>query len=897
MNSTAGFRVVIVLCLGIASSWAQPFGLTGRVANTSLRFPVGVPGYRATNAFPGLALSQPLSITAPPGETNRLFIVEKGGRIVVITNLAAPTLTVFMNLSGRVLTGGEQGLLGMAFHPGYATNRYFFVYYTLNTTSPDSPAPASHQRLARFETTSTNANVANTNSELRLFTQFDEAGNHNGGDLHFGPDGYLYITLGDEGNQNDSLNNSQRIDKDFHSGILRIDVDKRPGNIQPTPHNSFLGATNSLGGTNYFVPIDNPFVGTNQFNGLPIDTNRLRAEFWATGLRNPWRISFDSLTGVLYCGDVGGGAREEVNVIVRGGNYGWAYREGTIAGPKSAQAPPGFSSIPPIAEYGHGTGTNQGNSITGGIVYRGAEYPALYGKYVFADYGQGSGSGSIWVLTPNGTNTVPFQHILTDIGMVAFGPDPRNGDVLMVDIVEGQVKRLVHSDFPQTLSQSGIFSDITTLTPHAGIVPYDVSVDSWADGADIARWFSIPNTSARITYRVATPPLFSQPWGFPSGTVWVQHFDMEMTNGVPESRRRIETRVMVRYIETPNDSVHTLTYEWNEAQTDANLVPVGGASRSLSINDGGTVRTQVWQFPSRAQCASCHISALGFVAGFNTPQMNRDFDYGGVVDNQIRSLNNAGYFNTAATNINALPRTAPWEATEFSLEHRVRSYLMANCGQCHRGSPSTVFDARIYRSLSDLNLVNGPLTNNLADPNNRVIKPGSLSNSVLLTRMSTLGALRMPPSGHSTLDTQAIFLISQWITNDLVSYQSFADWQIAHFGATNAPNAAATADPDGDDASNSLEWLTRTSPTNALEFWSIGVQRAGSQNLEVTYPRLVNRGFEVQWNTNITNTATWRFLDIPANRPYFAATNETATVPDATTDAPAKYYRVRVYEP
>jgi hypothetical protein len=145
-------------------------------------------------------------------------------------------------------------------------------------------------------------------------------------------------------------------------------------------------------------------------------------------------------------------------------------------------------------------------------------------------------------------------------------------------------------------------------------------------------------------------------------------------------------------------------------------------------------------------------------------------------------------------------------------------------------------------------------------------------------------------------DTQGLALLSRWITNDLAGYESFADWQVRFFGSTNAPEAGPGADPDGDRGLNTLEYLTGTSPTNALDAWSIGLERSGDR-VEVVYSRLANRGFEVRWSTNLFSTSSWQFLNVPENRPFFAASNATARVPDALTNGPPRYYRVRVYEP
>ncbi|HXS69574.1 MAG TPA: PQQ-dependent sugar dehydrogenase, partial [Candidatus Polarisedimenticolia bacterium] len=225
-------------------------------------------------AFPTLgSIANPVCITAPPGETNRLFICEHGGIIDVITNLAAPNRTVFMNLSSRTVFGGEAGLLGLAFHPGFATNGYFYVSYN-GTNSSLSDI------VSRFKISAANSNQGDPTSELKLYVQPDRANNHNGGDIHFGPDGYLYISVGDEGNEYNTFHNAQHIDQNLFAGMLRIDVDKLPGNLAPNPD---AGATIT---GNYSIPADNPFVGATSFDGISVNPAQVRTEFWAVGLRN-----------------------------------------------------------------------------------------------------------------------------------------------------------------------------------------------------------------------------------------------------------------------------------------------------------------------------------------------------------------------------------------------------------------------------------------------------------------------------------------------------------------------------------------------------------------------------------------------------------------------------------
>ena len=820
-------------------------------APPTLRMPPDAPsyGYVLNNAFPGLTFSAPIALATPPGETNRLFVLERSGRVTVITNLAAPNRTVFMDISSRITGGCEEGLLGIAFHPGYATNGYFFLYYsTTASTAVPGGTNVLHQRLSRFQAASATANSAQTNTEVVLFTQRDEACNHNGGDLHFGPDGYLYVSLGDEGNQNDSFNNSQTIRKDFFSGILRLDVDKRPGNLLPNPHPSLAGQTN------YFVPADNPWL-TNSFVGDVNASGTLRTEFYAVGLRNPWRFSFDPVTGWLWCGDVGGSAREEVDIITKGGNYGWAFREGFIAGPKANS---GASVINPIHDYPHGTtGTNVGLSITGGLVYRGNRLSRLTGAYVFADYGSGS-PGNMWSLRYDGTNVSEFQWLLADANLVAFGTDPRNDDLLAADIADGQIKRLnydtnisVGAQLPVTLADTGAFTNLMSLTnqtqalpANAGIIPYDINVHFWSDGARKSRWFFMPTNGARIGFAAEGN------WSLPPGMAWVKHFDLELTNGVASSARRLETRILVRN----SNGMYGVTYRWGNSITNATLVGDQGLDESFTISDGGILRTQVWHYPGRAECLSCHTPVGGWALGFNTVQMNGSFSAG---SNQIEAMIAAGYFTSPVTNVHALRALAPATDENSGLEWRVRSYLAANCAQCHQsgGAGLGYWNASITNSTSGAGLINGTLISNDGNTNARVIVPGSITNSALLSRIARRGTGQMPPLATSVLDTQAIGLLSRWITNDLAN-----GW------------------------------------TNAIAPLNLAVTRSNTQ-VAVQFTQLTNRAYRIETASSLSPPVAWQFLNVPENRPTYPASNVTVSVTDGGTVATQKFYRVRVSAP
>lgn len=385
--------------------------------------------YATQAAFPGMTVDQPVAIVSPPGDARQIFVVEKPGRILIFDASRSPaSATVFLDIRDRVGDdGGEQGLLALAFHPDWRSNRQFFVWYTHRTKR--WLGSDREDRLARFEISAGNPDQADPASEQILIAQADEASNHNGGDLHFGPDGYLYVSLGDEGAANDSFRNSQRIDKDFFAGVLRLDVDRRPGSLAPHPHPAVRPGT-------YAVPPDNPFVGARDFQGSPLDATKVRTEFWAIGLRNPWRMAFDPATGRLWCADVGQNLYEEINVIVRGGNYGWDYREGKF--PFRSRAPATAKFVEPIWTYPR----SEGMSVTGGLVYRGQRWPDLHGKYLFADFA----TGRIWALEADGEKPVGrdrVQLVATAAGVASFGVDPVTGDILLASLLNRQLLRLV----------------------------------------------------------------------------------------------------------------------------------------------------------------------------------------------------------------------------------------------------------------------------------------------------------------------------------------------------------------------------------------------------------------------------------------------------------------------
>jgi glucose/arabinose dehydrogenase len=382
--------VALVLGLGLALSGCADQGLP--VAADS-PVPAGQP--EIALALHATGRNQPLNIAHAGDGSGRLFVVERGGRIRIIKDGAVLPVP-FLDVSAKVRTaGGEQGLLGLAFSPDYASNGHFYVNYTdLQGTSV----------IARYSVAS-NPDVANASSETVLLTLEQPYANHNGGHIAFGPnDGYLYIGFGDGGSANDPLGSGQNTDT-LLGKILRIDVES---GVQP-----------------YAIPATNPYAQTAGY----------RPEIWALGLRNPWRFAFDRATGDLYIADVGQTLWEEVNFQPAsspgGENYGWNIMEGAHCFQSVTCDTTGLTL--PVAEYDHSLGC----SITGGVVYRGAAYPALRGTYLYADYC----SGRIWSLKRDGVAWEASLLLDTPYRITAFGED-EDGNVYLTHYTSGEIYRI-----------------------------------------------------------------------------------------------------------------------------------------------------------------------------------------------------------------------------------------------------------------------------------------------------------------------------------------------------------------------------------------------------------------------------------------------------------------------
>jgi uncharacterized repeat protein (TIGR03806 family) len=701
--------------------------------------------YRTERVFPGLKFREPLAL-AFAREADRWFVAERYGKIYSFPNAAdTERADLFLDL-GRIV-------FGLALHPRFAENGYVYVS-TIQDAASDAPR---RLRVSRFVAHGAVRMRADPETE-RVILEWP-AKYHEGGCLAFGPDGCLYIAAGDGG-----TDTGQEL-SDLPGSILRIDV----------------GGTED--GREYVIPQDNPFRSV-------VDA---RAEIWAYGLRQPWKFSFDRSTGDLWAADVGQDLWEMVYRVQRGGNYGWnvtegshAYRPGATRGPTPI--------LHPVAEHSHA----EARSITGGFVYRGDRLTELVGTYVYGDYD----TGKIWGLRYEDGNVIgPRELVDSTLRLVCFGEDAQD-ELLLLDHMGGGLHRLVANsrtpplppqqgargirkegaayEFPRKLSETGLFASVRDLSPAPGLIPYTVNAPLWSDGADKERYLAVPG-DGQIEFDAITFPENAEGrgpfgWKFPDGTVLVKTFFLELETGNAASRRRLETRLLhherlVGTEEVGDQYWRGYTYIWNDDQDDAVLLEdPKGLDRTFTIRDAnnpGGWRQQTWHFPSRTECTLCHTMPAKFVLGVNTLQMNKEHDYDGVRDNQLRAWEHIGLFSKPLPAApERLPGLVDYADETQDLDRRARSYLHANCSHCHRafGGGNSTFQLVYGLGLGEMGIIGArPVHNrfNIADA--RIVTAGEPNRSLLFLHMAELGPGRMPPVASSLADHGALKLIGDWI--------------------------------------------------------------------------------------------------------------------------------------
>jgi uncharacterized repeat protein (TIGR03806 family) len=698
-------------------------GLDGRPSNTTClagdppETSVSLAVQRVFTQLPNF--TQPIAMLQEPGNSARWYVVQKTGSVRVFDNTPTASSTrEFVNLSSRLNSdptsnNDERGLLGMAFHPNYPTDPRVYLYYTGSQTSLGLV-----DRVSQF-TLATNGTSLDLSSELELFNVDDPENNHNGGNIAFGPDGFLYIGIGDGGSGGDphgSIGNGQNL-RTMLGKVLRIDI----------------AAASST--TTYAIPSTNPYSGNARCNATGTGSANC-PEIYAYGFRNPWRWSFDRVSGQLWLNDVGQGSLEEVDLVVRGGNYGWRCLEGTSNTGNACGSNP--SPIAPVAQYGR----SLGYSTTGGFVYRGSAIPALSGRYVFGDFG----SGNLWNIARDTTPTLTLTStgaLATGLSIASFGQDT-DGEIYIVHL-GGTLHRLVQGtgggrQIPAQLSQTGCVNASTPTQPASGLIPYAPNAPFYSDGAVKDRWLALPN-GQRITLDGGND------FDFPNGSVLMKNFSI--------GTQLVETRLFMRH----NDGNWAgYTYEWNAGATEANRV-VGGKTVQVA--------GQTWEFPSEAQCLQCHSAAAGRTLGLEIGQLNGDFGYPtGRTANQLTTLNS---IDTLTPPLTLAPAQLPVIPDPFggaALGERARAYLHTNCANCHRpsGPAPSDLDFRYTTALAGTEACDvAPTYGSLGITNARIIAPGSAARSVTVARVNRVGTDAMPPLSRHMIDTAGVQLLTSWI--------------------------------------------------------------------------------------------------------------------------------------
>src|SRR5882724_2331007 len=513
----------------------QSFGIDHRIQWTTSRL-IGSPDpplpYTVEKTFTNIKLEHPIFIIAEPG-TERLFVTQQGGETnkpSLILQLRDDPNTeeaeTFISITNRLV-------YSFTFHPGYRTNGYIYLF-------SNGPTPETNRlnRISRYTVERQAPYRCDPNSEKPII-QWRSMG-HDGGGIVFGHDGMLYISSGDGTTDSDDWVRGQDL-SELTGGILRIDVDLMEG-TQP-----------------YAVPRDNPFI----------ELKGARSEKWAYGLRNPWRLCVDDTSGRIWVGNNGQDLWETAHLVRRGENYGWSVYEGSHPFYVNRKLGPTPVVLPTI-EHSH----SEARSLTGGLVYHGKELAELDGLYIYGDYS----TGKIWGTGHDGKRvTVQREIANTEIQITAFTVDQH--DQLLITDHAGSIYRLVRApkqssitEFPQRLSETGLFASTKSHKMQPGVIPYSVNTPAWADGAFAERFIALPG-DMQFDYNASTS------WNATNGAVLVQTLLLEREAGNPASSQRIETRILLKQ----GPQWNGYSYRWDDSQTDATLVAAKGEEREFSI--------------------------------------------------------------------------------------------------------------------------------------------------------------------------------------------------------------------------------------------------------------------------------------------------------------------------
>ncbi len=737
----------------IGPSWMPAVGREPSwTASKLVGSPEPPPAYRVTPAGARPEGKFFVGALAEPGTERMVYITHDdywgGSTEIFRTYLNDPTKADFSSRtakSERLLALPEKSY-SLCYHPGFATNHWLYVGGNGSGSGARTSGP-KHSRVVRFTCDPT---TGRPDPESRQVVIEWPSDGHNGAAMCFGNDGMMYVSSGDGTSDSDANKAGQDLTH-LTSKILRIDVD------------------HAGPGQSYGIPTGNP----------TFDGPGARPETWAFGCRNPWRLTADPVSGQIWAGENGQDQWEYAYIVRRGSNHGWSIREGSHPFLTQRQVGP----VPPVApeiEHSHA----EFRSLTGGLVYRGRAHPELVGAYIYGDFS----TGRIWAMRHDGTHVL-WHHELVDtsLSITGFAAD-HEGEVLVVDHTGGFFRLMTALPvtnavpFPVKLSETGLFRDLRRLEADPALMPYGVNAPQWLDGAIGQRWLALPpGQTAEVTLAHA--------WNLTNGAVVVQHLELALDRSKPLERRRIETRVLLKQ----DGEWAGYTYLWNEAQTEAELVVSDGTDRSFDVRDvaaPGGHRPQSWRVPSRAECMMCHARAANYILGLTSAQLNHG--------DQLQRLERSGRlrsdwagFERAQAGVDGttaelppdsgasagklsrlLPRWAAHLPAQVSpsdttrpLENRVRSYLAANCAQCHipAGGGNAAMDLDLATTLANTGLMAKPQhwTFDVEDP--LIITPGVPERSVLWRRISQREEAPMPPLAVNEVDTEFVQLLGAWI--------------------------------------------------------------------------------------------------------------------------------------
>ncbi|MFT3695618.1 MAG: PQQ-dependent sugar dehydrogenase [Kofleriaceae bacterium] len=744
------------------TSGSPVVGLDHRPSNTTCKAftpPGGSGSFTLVNKFPNVSMTNPTGMFQRPGDNARWFVTERGGRILSFPN--DPTVTnadvkVVLDLRSVTWQQVDCSMSGIAFPPDFATSHRAYVSYCYL-----GPQTGNHMqiRISRFTTADGGLTLDPASEELVMTLDHPhdaahpEVGLHGSDAMRFGADGYLYESIGDGGPQGVGGGTQAQDPHDMRGKMLRLDVHDITKHIIPDTPTDWVAGRQRVAAD---IPAGNPYA--DGVNGSPW--------VYAIGFRNPWQWHFDRQTNKIWLGDVGFNTWEEVDRDVKAGeNRGWGNWEGNncsnFAG-LPCQPSTGFTF--PILDYHHGSTDDQGNAVTGGVVYRGQQAQSLKGSYVFGDY---SGA-KIWRIKDvdnigDDVHEAPKELMFGGFPVSAFGED-QDGEIYAVALYNtatypsGHIYQLVETTPTMPLPGQGppaLLSDTGCVDPNDptkaadGLVPFEPSATLWSDGATKRRWLALPDDQ---TIAVGSDGDFT----FPTGSVLMKEFSL---NG-----QRIETRFFVRQNEDGHWAGYS--YKWREDGTDADLVDAGGATEPVGM--------QTWTFPSRVQCGQCHTLAAGTTLGPELAQLNHTIEYPetGRTANQLETLWSVGMLDhpSGVTTANTVSLANIADGTR-STEERARGYLHVNCSMCHRpdGPTYTPLDLRYYTPLHDAGVCNvlptiTDLKQYIPGGNAKIFAPGEPDQSVMWQRMNiTDPSLRMPPIARSISDYNAVSVVGNWI--------------------------------------------------------------------------------------------------------------------------------------